>query len=271
MYANICTHDIGKSPDLAVTARHYAQCTQHCCLCFRPPLPLLASAWGQCSIHPSQTRIHMLIQHGLGAKNVALNSEWCKIRDSTCYMCVISIYPSICCFYLSFHICMQAFIYVCVCAYLLRLLDGSWNQLKLWTEVSCIAESPRWPTFQINKKTSMLNKKTNTSSKTELTWPHPQFITEYPTSNPKPAVGLTRSSGLCFRASTLTRSGTHLSVLVYCRSGWWLQPPLWMNVNGDHHTRQDGTNDFSGSLVQLWTIPFHVHKISLNIRHTMDS
>jgi hypothetical protein len=125
MYANICTHDIGKSPDLAVTARHYAQCTQHCCLCFRPPLPLLASAWGQCSIHPSQTRIHMLIQHGLGAKNVALNSEWCKIRDSTCYMCVISIYPSICCFYLSIHICMQAFIYVCVCAYLLRLLDGS--------------------------------------------------------------------------------------------------------------------------------------------------
>ena len=149
---------------------------------------------------------------------------------------------------------MQAFMYVCVCAYLLRLLDGSWNQLKLWTEVSCIAESPRWPTFQINKKTSMLNKKTNTSSKT------------------KPAVGLTRSSGLCFRASTLTRSGTHLSVLVYyCRSGWWLQPLLWMNVNVDHHTRQDGTNDFSGSLVQLWTIPFHVHKNSLNIRHTMDS
>lgn len=55
----------------------------------------------------------MLIQHGLGAKNVALNSEWCKIPDSTCYMCVY-IYLSIYFFYLSIHTCMQAFMYVCV-------------------------------------------------------------------------------------------------------------------------------------------------------------
>ena len=99
---------------------------------------------GHCLLLPgcnsASDRSHVISRgftwHGLGAKEVAPNSEWCKNRGSTCVYIIVctylSIYLSVCRF---IDICLQACMYACVSTYASHLLHRDWNQLEPWIQV----------------------------------------------------------------------------------------------------------------------------------------